>query len=41
LRDPPTFACTPDKFRELMAAAIEKRDVTAWAAREGIVATRG
>ena len=37
----PTFACTPDRFPELMAAAIEKRDVNAWAARAGIVATRG
>jgi uncharacterized protein with von Willebrand factor type A (vWA) domain len=37
----PTFACTPDQFPDLMAAAIEKRDLGAWAAREGIVATRG
>src|SRR5438094_4952199 len=37
----PTFACTPDQFPDLMAAAIEKRDVNAWAAREGIVASRG
>jgi Mg-chelatase subunit ChlD len=37
----PTFACTPDQFPDLMAAAIEKRDVAAWAAREGIVASRG
>ena len=37
----PTFACTPDRFPDLMAAAIEKRDVNAWAAREGIVTTRG
>ena len=34
----PAFACTPDLFPELMAAAIERRDITAWAAREGIVA---
>jgi uncharacterized protein with von Willebrand factor type A (vWA) domain len=34
----PAFACTPDQFPELMAAAIERRDLTAWAAREGIVA---
>lgn len=26
----PTFACTPDVFPDLMAAAIEKRDLTAW-----------
>lgn len=36
----PTFACTPDRFPDLMAAAIEKRDVNAWAAREGIVTGR-
>lgn len=34
----PAFACTPDQFPDLMAAAIERRDLTAWAAREGIVA---
>jgi Mg-chelatase subunit ChlD len=28
----PAFACTPDLFPELMAAAIERRDITAWAA---------
>ena len=37
----PTFACTPDLFPDLMAAAIEKRDVGAWAAQTGIVASRG
>jgi Mg-chelatase subunit ChlD len=26
----PSFACTPDLFPELMAAAIERRDLTAW-----------
>lgn len=26
----PTFACTPDVFPDLMAAAIEKRDLMAW-----------
>ena len=25
------FACTPDAFPDLMAAAIERRDITAWA----------
>ena len=34
----PVFACTPDQFPDLMAAAIERRDLTAWAAGEGIVA---
>jgi len=28
----PTFACTPDLFPDLMAAAIQRRDLTAWAA---------
>jgi Mg-chelatase subunit ChlD len=26
----PAFACTPDAFPELMAAAIERRDITSW-----------
>jgi len=26
----PSFACTPDLFPELMAAAIERRDISAW-----------
>jgi Mg-chelatase subunit ChlD len=33
----PAFACTPDQFPELMAAAIERRDLTAWAAENDIV----
>ncbi|MDR6173493.1 Mg-chelatase subunit ChlD [Nocardioides zeae] len=33
----PTFACTPEAFPGLIAAAIERRDITAWAAGEGIV----
>jgi len=28
----PAFACTPDLFPELMAAAIERRDIGQWAA---------
>lgn len=28
----PTFACTPDLFPDLMAAAIERRDLAQWAA---------
>jgi Mg-chelatase subunit ChlD len=32
----PTFACTPDQFPELMAAALERRDIGAWASAEGI-----
>jgi hypothetical protein len=29
----PAFACTPDAFPDLMAAAIERRDLTAFAER--------
>lgn len=34
----PAFACTPDKFPELMAAAITRQDLGLWAARNDIVA---
>jgi len=33
----PSFACTPDLFPELMATAIRKEDIGAWAARHEIV----
>ncbi|MFC7597714.1 VWA domain-containing protein [Terrabacter sp. GCM10028922] len=33
----PAFACTPDRFPDLMATAIEKRDIAAWAAANDIV----
>ena len=33
----PAFACTPDQFPDLMAAAIERRDIAAWAAERDIV----
>ena len=36
----PTFACTPDQFPDLMAAAIERREISSWAARQGITTTR-
>ena len=36
----PSFACTPDAFPGLMAAAIRKEDVNAWAAGQGLLATR-
>jgi len=29
----PAFACTPDSFPDLMAAAIERRDIAGWAYR--------
>ncbi len=36
----PSFACTPDRFPALMAAAIRREDINAWAAREGLITTR-
>jgi hypothetical protein len=36
----PSFACTPDLFPELMAAAIRRQDVGQWAAGKGIVTSR-
>ncbi|MBO9524327.1 MAG: VWA domain-containing protein [Nocardioidaceae bacterium] len=33
----PAFACTPDLFPDLMAAAIERRDINAWAASNDLV----
>lgn len=33
----PVFACTPDLFPDLMAAALSKQDINAWAAKEDIV----
>jgi Mg-chelatase subunit ChlD len=36
----PCFACTPDLFPDLMAAAISRRDISQWAAAMGIVTTR-
>lgn len=35
--DIPTFACTPDQFPGLMAATIQKQDISLWAANAGIV----
>lgn len=31
----PAFACTPDKFPELLAAAIQRSDLRDWVARQG------
>ncbi len=36
----PSFACTPDAFPGLMAAAIRRDDVSAWAASQGMVSVR-
>jgi hypothetical protein len=33
----PAFACTPDLFPDLMAAAIERRDLGQWAAANDVV----
>jgi Mg-chelatase subunit ChlD len=33
----PVFACTPDKFPDLMAVALSKQDVGLWAAKEDLV----
>ncbi len=35
------FACTPDRFPALMATALTRGDLTAWAAGEGIGLVRG
>ncbi|HMF70438.1 MAG TPA: VWA domain-containing protein, partial [Flavitalea sp.] len=32
----PVFACTPDKFPDLMAAALSKQDISLWAAKEDL-----
>jgi Mg-chelatase subunit ChlD len=37
----PAFACTPDLFPDLMAAAIRRQDLAQWAAANDIVASRG
>ncbi|QBD77918.1 VWA domain-containing protein [Ktedonosporobacter rubrisoli] len=36
----PSFACTPDLFPDLMAAAIQRQDLAMWAARNDIVTVR-
>ena len=33
----PAFACTPDAFPDLMAAAIDGRDLGSWASSAGLV----
>jgi hypothetical protein len=37
----PVFACTPDQFPELMAAALKREDIWAWAASNDIALVRG
>ncbi|HRX84373.1 MAG TPA: VWA domain-containing protein [Phycisphaerae bacterium] len=36
----PSFACTPDKFPDLMAAAINRQDIAQWAAEQDLVTAR-
>ncbi len=36
----PSFACTPDAFPGLMAAAIKREDVAGWAAAQGLRTSR-
>jgi Mg-chelatase subunit ChlD len=36
----PAFACTPDLFPDLMAAAIGRRDLSQWAAANNVVTAR-
>ncbi len=36
----PAFACTPDLFPDLMAAAIQRRDLSEWASRHDIKVER-
>ncbi len=36
----PSFACTPDRFPDLMAAAIEGRDLGQWAGEQRLTAAR-
>jgi hypothetical protein len=35
----PCFACTPDAFPDLLAAAIERRDLGRWAGEHGFVSS--
>lgn len=37
----PVFACTPDQFPDLMAAALSKKDMHLWAKGQGIRTMRG
>jgi hypothetical protein len=32
----PAFACTPDLFPEMMAAALGRQDLAAWAAKRDL-----
>jgi uncharacterized protein with von Willebrand factor type A (vWA) domain len=36
----PAFACTPDRFPDLMAAALSRQDLSLWAAQAGLTTVR-
>jgi hypothetical protein len=36
----PAFACTPDLFPDLIAAAIQRQDIARWIASQGISTAR-
>lgn len=38
--DVPAFACTPDQFPDLMAAAIQRKDLALWAGQRGLATAR-
>jgi Mg-chelatase subunit ChlD len=38
--DIPSFACSPELFPDLMAAAIQRQDISMWAAKNDIVTAR-
>lgn len=38
--DIPVFACTPDQFPDLMAAALSKKDIQLWARGNGVKMTK-
>jgi len=39
--DCPVFACTPDQFPELMAAALTRQNISQWAGARDIALVRG
>jgi len=39
--DCPVFACTPDRFPDLMATALTRQDIAQWAAANDIALVRG
>jgi hypothetical protein len=36
----PSFGCTPDAFPDLLATALRREDVSAWAEQEGMAVGR-